>query len=76
MELKREFLAALRGGEGHDALLKLVHRHQAQGLALQEAYEILHQLWLEFGFDKIEECSDLRDNLEYVMEKVWYGSPA
>lgn len=76
MNLKEEFLTALRDGEDYDALLELVHRYQAQGLPPQEAYAILHQTWLEFGFDKIEEGSRLQDDLEYVMEKIWYECPA
>ncbi|HEV3255303.1 MAG TPA: hypothetical protein VG013_00355 [Gemmataceae bacterium] len=76
MDLKHGFLAALRGGQNHDALLELVHRHQAQGLTPQEAYQIMQQLWLDFGFDKAEEGSGLQDDLEYVMEKIWYECPA
>jgi len=76
MNLRDEFLTALHGGEDYDALLELVHRHQAQGLPPQEAYAILHQIWLEFGFDKVEEGSRLQDDLEYVMEKIWYECPA
>jgi len=76
MNLKDEFLTALRGGEDYDVLLELVHRHQGQGLSPQKAYAILHQIWLEFGFDKVEEGSRLQDDLEYVMEKIWYECPA
>ncbi|HTU91992.1 MAG TPA: hypothetical protein VMF69_18055 [Gemmataceae bacterium] len=76
MNLKDEFLTALHNEEGHDALLELVHRHQAQGLPPQAAYEILQQIWLAFGFDKAEEGSRLQDDLEYVMEKIWYECPA
>lgn len=42
----------------------------------QQAYEMLQQIWLEFGFDKVEEGSRLQDDLEYVMEKIWYECPA
>jgi hypothetical protein len=76
MSLKDEFLAALHRGDDHDTLLDLVHRHQDQGLSSLEAYQILQQLWLEFGFNKIEEGSSLQDNLEYVLEKIWYECPA
>lgn len=76
MNLKDEFLTALRNGEDYDTLLELVHRHQAQGLPPQEAYAILRQIWLEFGFDKIEDDNCLQGDLEYVMEKIWYECPA
>ena len=76
MDLKHEFLTALRGGEGHDQLLELVHRYQAAGMTPQAAYDTLERIWLDFGFDESDEESDLRDNLEYVMEKVWYECPA
>jgi hypothetical protein len=76
MEPKREFLAALSGGASHDALLALVHRHHVRGMTPQESYRVLHQLWLELGFNDVEETSDLQDNLEYVMEKIWYECPA
>ena len=76
MSLKDEFRMALRDGEDYDALLELAHRHQAQGLPPQEAYAILHEIWLEFGFDKADESSRSQDDLEYVMEKIWYECPA
>lgn len=76
MDLKNEFLTALRDGKDHDALLELVHRHQVQGLPPQKAYALLQQIWLEFGFDKVDEGSRLQNDLEYVMEKIWYECPA
>jgi hypothetical protein len=76
MDLKTEFLRALRDGESYDNLLELVHRYQAQGITPREVYQVLHQLWLEFGFNRGGEGNDLQDNLEAVMERVWYGCPA
>ena len=76
MDLKHEFLTALRGGEDHDRLLELVHRHQAGGTTPQMAYDILERIWLDFGFNDSDEQSELRNNLEYVLEKVWYECPA
>jgi hypothetical protein len=76
MEFKQEFLAALKGGQNHESLLELVSRHQTRGLAPEQAYQDLEQLWLEFGFNQTDEGGSLQDNLEYVMEKVWYGCPA
>ena len=76
MTLKQAVLAALSSGESHDALLDLIHSHQSQGLAAEEAYDTLEQIWLEFGFDQKDDGGTLRENLEWVMEKVWFGPPA
>jgi hypothetical protein len=72
MDLKQEFLRALNSGESHDALLDLVRRHQALGLTARQSYDVLHQIWLDFGFDDSDKEGALRNNLEYVLEKVWY----
>jgi hypothetical protein len=76
MNLRSDFEAAWKAGEGHDTLLELVRRHKTQGLPVQEAYQILLQLWLECGFNDAEQSSALQDNLEYVLEKLWYECPA
>lgn len=75
MTFKHDFLTALRAGEDYPALMDLVRRHRSQGLSVDAAYEALHQIWLEHGFDKEGDSSIRQDNLEAVMEKVWYGSP-
>jgi hypothetical protein len=75
MNFKQEFLVALKAGQDFDALMDLVRRHKKQGLTVDAAYEALHQIWLEYSFDQEREDSALQDNLEAVMEKVWYGSP-
>lgn len=76
MNFKNDFLAALRGGEGYHALMELVRRHRAEGLSVDAAYEALHEIWIEHGFDtKAAEEGTLQDILETVMEKVWYGQP-
>ena len=76
MNLRDEFEAAWRAGSDYDFLLALVRRHQQQGLTATEAYWILHQLWLGNGFDDCDECGPLQNNLEYVLEKLWYEQPA
>jgi hypothetical protein len=76
MNLRGEFETAWKAGDDHDSLLALVHRHQQLGLAASEAYTILQQLWRENGFDDCESTNQLQDNLEYVMEKLWYEQPA
>jgi len=76
MNLKTEFLTALRAGQEYDSLLDLVRRHEARGLSPQGAYELLQQIWLEHGFDEKREDTPFQDNLEAVMEKLWYECPA
>jgi hypothetical protein len=76
MDLRAEFLTALRRGDDHDTLLESVHQALERGLAPRQAYNALHQLWLDLGFNRSDEESALRDNLEYVMEKIWYECPA
>jgi hypothetical protein len=67
MPLKDEFLKALRAGQDHKALLALVHRHQAQGIAPCDSYNVLESIWQEPGVADAEEGSPLRDELEFVM---------
>jgi hypothetical protein len=76
MMFKQEFIKAWRAGQGHQALLALVRRHQTQGLAPQEAYRTLQQVWQEQGFDRQQESGALQDVLEGVMERIWYECPA
>jgi hypothetical protein len=76
MDFRQEFLTALKNGTDADSLLDLVSRYQAQGLMPQQAYQLLHELWLEFGFAQRDGDSRIQDDLEYVMEKVWYECPA
>jgi hypothetical protein len=74
MNFTHDFRTALQAGADYHALIALVRRHRTQGLSVDAAYEALHQIWLEHGFDKKEcEESTMQDNLEAVMEKVWYG---
>ena len=76
MNLMIEFVTAWKAGVDHNALLEMVHRHQADGLSPQEAYRTLHELWLESGFNDAAESNPLQDNLEYVLDKIWYEGPA
>jgi hypothetical protein len=72
MPFKQEFLTALRSGTDHRALLEIVRRHHGGDEAEKGAYEVLEQIWRDLGFDESAEPSPLRDELEYVMERVWY----
>jgi hypothetical protein len=72
MSLKHEFRAALQAGTGHHALLELVWRHQAHGLSPWESYEVLEQIWQDLSYAEGKEGATVRENLEYVLEKVWF----
>lgn len=72
MNLRAEFETAWKAGNDHDFLLALVHRYGQIGLAPREAYWILHKLWLDCGFDNSDGTNPLQDNLEYILDKVWY----
>jgi hypothetical protein len=75
MDLRSEFEKAWRAGEPHDVLLDLAHAHIARGMSVQDAYRTLEKLWQECGYDNTDECCSLQDNVEYVMEKLWYEQP-
>jgi hypothetical protein len=72
MSFQQEFLAALQSGKDHRALTEIVRRHYAGKETGREAYESLEQMWRELGFQESDEESPQRDELEYVMERVWY----
>jgi hypothetical protein len=72
MSFQQELLTALRSGKDHRTLLEIVRRHYEGKETGREAYETLEQLWRDLGFEDSEECSPLRDELEAVMERVWY----
>ncbi len=72
MSFKQEFLAALHSGKDHRALLEVVRRHHGGKETGREAYEALEQLWRDLGFEESDQDSPLRNELEYVMERVWY----
>lgn len=76
MNFKQEFMAALRSGAKHEALLGIVRRHYSGRSSAQAVYNALQEIWLELGFDKDGAESSLRDELEYVMEKAWFQCPA
>ncbi len=72
MTFKQEFVTALKQGLDPQALVNLaLARHSDP----QKAYEALEDIWRELGFDT-KEGAPGQDDLEYVMEKLWYSSPA
>jgi hypothetical protein len=72
MGFKQEILTALHTGKDHNTLFDIARRHQAHGLTDEEAYRLLQEIWLDFGFDSSDQESALRNELEFVMERVWY----
>jgi hypothetical protein len=72
MSFKQEFLTALQAGNDHRALMEIVRRHFEDATEERAAYEALEQLWRDLGFQESDEESPLRNELEYVMERVWY----
>jgi hypothetical protein len=75
MDLRSEFEKAWRAGEPYDALLAIAHAHIVGGTPVLDAYQRLHELWQECGYDSADESCPLQDNVEYVMEKLWYEQP-
>jgi hypothetical protein len=69
MTFKQEFLEALEFGRKHDSLLELIRKRQP-------IYDTLQEVWLDLGFDEKTDASPVRDELEFVMEQVWYQCPA
>ena len=72
MLFKQEFLNALQSGKDHRALMEIVRRHFGDDPSGREGYEVLEQLWRELGFQESDQESPLQDELESVMERVWY----
>ena len=72
MDLKHEFLSALQSGGNHESLLELVRRSFGRGLTQEQAYNMLQEIWLEYGYDESTVDSPLRENLEFVMETIWF----
>ncbi len=73
MNLKLEFSKALHSGASQEALIEIVLQYKSTGGTQRGAYDQLHELWLELGFDEDESDhpNSQRDELEYVMELVW-----
>jgi hypothetical protein len=72
MSFKQEFVTALQSGKEHQDLLEVVRRHYGDKEAGSEAYDALEEIWRDLGFQESDQDSPIRDELEYVMERVWY----
>ena len=73
MNLRTEFQDALARGADDEELLDIVRRYKSRGGKQREAYDALHAIWADHGYDADASESDdpTRDRLEYVMEIVW-----
>ena len=72
MGFRQEFMTSVKSGLGHQELLALVLRQEPDP---RKAYKLLEGIWQDLGFDATE-GGDGQDELEFVMEKLWYWSPA
>jgi hypothetical protein len=75
MNFSQALIAAVEAGSSHQEPLDLIHRYQEQGLTSPEIYQYLQQIWLEFGFDSVDAGGRTRDELEFLMERVWFAPP-
>lgn len=73
MSIKQEFLDTLTAGRGHRAVLELV---ASRKISPQEAYDALQEIWVEMNYDDNEGEDALRNELEFVMERLWFQRPA
>lgn len=73
-DFKQQFRGALEQGADYTRLKPLLHRYYEAGGSQPEAYNLLQDLWLEYGYDEDEhlETDTKRDELEFLMERVWY----
>lgn len=72
MFFETEIRDALRMNIGHEKLLELV----SSRVGPREGYEVLERIWQEMGFDEKRESGPMQEDLEFVMEKLWYACPA
>ena len=73
MTFQQEFRASLEAGAVFPTLWDIAQHHQGRGMTLQQIYEVLQEIWLNYGYDDDPVDSPLRDELEHVMEKAWYA---
>ena len=71
MDFNQDILAALQSGKDHHALLEVARRYQLQGQTDQEIYQLLEQVWLDFGFDESDHESTVRNELETLARKLY-----
>jgi hypothetical protein len=73
---KHEIIDALNNGAGHQRLLVILRSHAAELSGPKAAYRLLEEIWKELGLNQGSEDSELRDELEFAMERTWYTSVA
>ena len=75
MEFKKRLLTALEACYCDKELLQLVREIQQVAGQKRAVYEILHEVWSELGFDLRSDGGKMQDDLEYLMEAVWFECP-
>ena len=74
VSFRERFRDALERGAEYEALREMVRHYYTLGGEKKEAYDALQEIWLEYGYDdnEHEQPDRKRDDLEAVMERVWY----
>ena len=72
MDFKSRFLDAIRAGKDDDILLRMARESATSSFDLHDVYEVMQDIWQDFGFDERSDGGKLQDSLEFVMEKIWY----
>jgi hypothetical protein len=72
--LKDQVREALDRGADYEILKSLVVAFYASGGTKDQAYELFQDIWLSRGYnlDDGSRVDPTRDELEYMMERVWY----
>jgi hypothetical protein len=73
--LKADLTTAWQEGASHEKLLELLRRFGPVFDETQAAYDLLHEIWLEAGYDDSDEESALRNELEIALERAWFACP-
>jgi len=73
-EFQTQLREALEQEAKYGSLRNLVRDYYAAGWTKDEAYHSLQQIWLDYGYDDDDhdEPDAKRDQLEYLLERVWY----
>jgi hypothetical protein len=76
MDPKKTLLIAIESRKGPASLVDAANKLQADGVSVDECYQALQQIWLDFGFDDADDENPVRNDLETVMEKLWFQAKA
>jgi hypothetical protein len=76
MNAKSEIIDALKHGADPARVLEILRAHSAELSGPKAAYQLLEEIWRELGPDVSDEESELRNELDFAMERTWYTSVA